>query len=131
MEVDSSKISEISKFKYLSELEQGEPKDCILGLPYTLERYLEAQKILEKTFGKEIKVQKALIKYLESLSNIKNVSRIKDIHDFCSQLSRAVRTLATMKKLQAAQSYVFNIMDKLGPVREPMVQNDGHWEEWS
>ncbi|XP_068723395.1 uncharacterized protein [Montipora capricornis] len=82
------------------------------------------------TFGKDIKVHKALIKDLESLPNITSVSRIKDIHDFHSQLSRTVRTLATMKKLQGAQSYVYNIMDKLGPVREAMAQKDDNWEEW-
>lgn len=62
--------------------------------------------------------------------NITSVNRIKDIHDFYGQLSRTVRTLATMKKLQGAQSYVYNIMDKLGPVREAMVQKDDKWEEW-
>ena len=130
MEVDSSKISEISKFNYLLELVHGEPKNCILGLPHTAEGYLEAKNILEMTFGKDIKVHKALIKDLESLPNITSVSRIKDIHAFHSQLSRTVRTLATMKKLQGAQSYVYNIMDKLGPVRQAMAQKDDTWEEW-
>ncbi|XP_022789302.1 uncharacterized protein LOC111329007 [Stylophora pistillata] len=130
VEVDSSKISEISKFNYLLELVQGEPKNCILGLPHTIEGYLEAKKTFEMTFGKDVKVHKALIKDLESLPNITSVSRIKDIHDFYGQLSRTVRTLATMKKLQGAQSYVYNIMDKLGPVREAMVQKDDKWEEW-
>ena len=81
------------------------------------------------TFGKDIKVHKALIKDLESLPNITSLSRIKDIHDFHGQLSRIIRTLATMK-LQDAQSYVYNIMDKLGPVREAMAQKDDNWEEW-
>ena len=35
-----------------------------------------------------------------------------------------------MKKLQGAQSYVYSIMDKLGPVREAMAQKDDNWEEW-
>ena len=35
-----------------------------------------------------------------------------------------------MKKLQSAQSYVYSIMDKLGPVREALVQKDDEWEEW-
>ena len=117
VKVDSSKISEISKFNYLLELVQGEPKNCILGLPHTAEGYLEANKILEMTSGKDIKVHNALIKDLEFLPNITSVSRSKDIHDFHSQLSRTVRTLVTIKKLRGAQSYVYNIMDKLGPVR--------------
>jgi len=35
-----------------------------------------------------------------------------------------------MKKLQSAQSYVYSIMDKLGPVRETLAQKDDNWEEW-
>ena len=65
MEVDNSKIFEISKFNYLPELVKGEPKEHILGLPHTPEGYNEAKKILELTFGKDIKVHKALIKDLE------------------------------------------------------------------
>ena len=33
-----------------------------------------------------------------------------------------------MKKLETAQSCVYTLMDKLGPVRE--VQKDDEWEEW-
>ena len=35
-----------------------------------------------------------------------------------------------MTKLQGAQSYVYSITDKLGPVREAMAQKDDNWEEW-
>ena len=130
VEVDSSKISEISKFNYLLELVDGEPKEHILGLPHTPEGYKEAKKILEMTFGKDIKVHKALIKDLEALPKITSVHKIKEIHEFYTQLSKTVRTLATMKKLEGAQSYVYSIMDKLGPVREAMAQKDDDWEEW-
>ena len=59
VEMDSSKICEMSKFNYLLELVEGEPKDPILGLPHIPEGYNEANKILELTFGKKIKVHKA------------------------------------------------------------------------
>lgn len=35
-----------------------------------------------------------------------------------------------MKKLEGAQSYVYNIIDKLGPIREAMAQKDYDWEKW-
>ena len=85
---------------------------------------------MEMTFGKDIKVHKALIKDLESLPSITSIHKIRDIHEFYSKLSRTVRTVATMKRLQGAQSYVYSIMDKLGPVRETMAQKDDDWEEW-
>ena len=94
------------------------------------EGYHEAKKILEMTFGKDIKVHKALIRDLESLPNITSSHKIKEIHEFYTKLSKTVRTLATMKKLEGAQSYVYSIMDKLGPIREAMTQKDDDWEKW-
>ena len=63
--MDSSKISEISKFNCLLEIVKGGPKGHILALPHTAEGYHEAKKILETIYGKDIKVRKALIKDLE------------------------------------------------------------------
>ena len=80
VEVDNSKISEISKFNYLLELVEGEPKSHILGLPYTVEGYGEAKKILELTYGKN--VLKALIKDLEKLPNITSLTKVREIHEF-------------------------------------------------
>jgi len=82
VEVDSSKISEISKFNYLLELVEGEPKEHILRLPHTPEGYNEAKKILGMTFGKDVKVHKALIKDLQALPNITSVHKIKEVHGF-------------------------------------------------
>ena len=130
MEVDSANISEISKFNYLLELVEGDPKEHIPGLPHTPEGYHEVKKILEMTFGKYIKVHKALIRDLESLPNITSSHKIKEIHEFYTKLSKTVRTLAVMKKLEGAQSYVYSIMDKLGPIREAMAQKDDGWEKW-
>ena len=62
VEVDNSNISETSKLNYLLELVEGKHKEHILGLPHTPDGYNEAKKILELTFGKDIKVHKALIK---------------------------------------------------------------------
>ena len=88
MEVDNSKISEISKFNYLLALVEGEPKSHVLGLPQSAEGYQEAKKILEATYGKHIKVHKALIKDLESLANITSLAKTKEIHEFYNELSR-------------------------------------------
>ena len=119
-----------SKFNYLLELVKGKPKDDILGLPLTRDGYKEAKQILEQTYGKDIKVHKALIKELEELPVISSIHRLNDIHDFYNKLSRVVRTLVTMKRLTSAQSLVYTLMDKLGPFREVLVQKDGDWEEW-
>ena len=124
VEVDGANISDISKFNYLLELIKGKPREDILGLPHTKEGYIEAIRILESTYGKDIKVQRALIKELEGLPVITSIRKEATIHKFSNKLSRAVRTLATMEKLATCQDMVYTIMDKLGPVREILAQSD-------
>ena len=38
--------------------------------------------------------------------------------------------LATMKKLEMVQSHVCTLIDKLGPVKEAIIQKEDDWEEW-
>ena len=130
VEVDGSSISEISKFNYHMELVVGKPKEDILGLPHNEDGYQEAKRILEMTYGIDIKIHKVLIKELESLSAITSIHKLKEVHEYYNKLSRIIRTLATMKKLDTAQSFVYTLMDKLGPVKEALVQKDDKWEEW-
>ncbi|XP_028413677.1 uncharacterized protein LOC114536534 [Dendronephthya gigantea] len=130
VEVDGSSISEISKFNYLLELTKGKPREDILGLPHTSDGYSEAKRILLETYGKDIKVHKAIIQDIESLQQITDIHKTTSIHEFYNKLSRAVRTLTTMKKLDSAQSTVYTVMDKLGPVREILAMADDNWEEW-
>ena len=99
VEVDGAKISEISKFNYLLGLTKGKPHEDILGLPRTKDGYIEAKRILQSTYGKDIKVHRALIKELENLPAITSTRRIASIHEFYNKLARVVRTLSTMEKL--------------------------------
>ena len=130
VEVDGSGISEISKFNYLLELVTGKPREDILGLPHTRDGYEEAKRILEQTYGRDIKIHKTLIKELENLPHITSVQKLTEIHNFYNHLARIIRTLVTMKKLETAQSFVYSLMDKLGPVKEALVRKDDEWEEW-
>ena len=130
VEINDSCIAEISKFNYLLELVKGKPRDDILGLPHTEEGYEEAKRILIETYGKDIKVQKAVIKEIESLHIISNRSDQSKVHDFYNKLSRCVRTLKTMNKIDSSQSLKYTLMDKLGPVREVLAQTDDDWEDW-
>ena len=130
VEVDGAGISEISKFNYLLELVTGKPREDILGLPHTSDGYKEAKRILEQTYGRDIKIHKTLIKELENLPHITTVHKLTEIHNFYNHLARIIRTLVTMKKLETAQSFVYSLIDKLGPVKEALVQKDDDWEEW-
>ena len=111
------------------ELVEGDPRSHIFDLPHSVEGYEEAKRILELTYGKNITVVKALIKDLETLLNITSLTKVKEIHKSYYQLSRTVRAINTMKKLQSAKNYVYSIMDRLGPVREVLVQKDDDWGE--
>ena len=130
VEVDGSSIAEINKFNYLIELVKGKPKEDILGLPHTPEGYIEAKKILEHTYGKDIRVHGALIKDLKELQPITDIKKLWSVHSFYNKLARIVRTLITMNKLAGAQSSIYTLLDKLGPVREVIVQKDDDLEEW-
>ena len=130
VELDGPGIDEISKFNYLLELVKGKPKENILGLPHSADGYKEAKRILKLTYGKETKVHKVLIKELEGLPTITSIHKISNIHEFYNKLARAVRTLVTMKKLETVQSCAYTLMDKLGPVREVLMQKDDKWEEY-
>ena len=90
----------------------------------------EAKRILVQNYGKDSKVHKAFIKDLENILPVTSIHKLEQVHDFYNKLSRIVRTLTTMKKLSTAQSTVYTLMDKLGSVREVIVQNDDNWEEW-
>ena len=67
---------------------------------------------------------------MDTIPNITSLTKVKEIHEFYNQLSRTARAISTMKKLQSAQSHVYSIMDKLGPVTEALVQKYDDWEEW-
>ena len=104
--MDGAAISEISKFHYLLELIKGKPNEDKLGLSHTIESYEEAKKILTSTYGKDIKVHRALVKELESLHAVISTQKTASIHDFYKRLSRIVTTPKTLKKLDTAQSMV-------------------------
>ena len=108
---------------------KGKPRDDILGLPHMEDGYIEAKKILNNICGKDIKVHKQLIKEIESLHPITSIHKLKSIHEFYNKLPKTVRTLTTMKKLDSAQCLVYTLMDKLGPVREIIAQQDDNWED--
>ena len=130
VEVDGSDIAEISKFNYLTEMLKGKPKDDISGLPHTPAGYIEAKNILMENYGKDIKIHRALIKELEGLPEIHSLEHLPEIHEFYEKLARIVRTLRTLEKIDSAQSTVYTLFDKLGPVREILAQRDDCWEDW-
>jgi len=70
-----------------------------------------------------------LIKKLEELPTITK-TKLTDIHEFYNTLARVVHTLVTMKKIETVQSHIYAIFDKLGPIREAIVQKENNWEEW-
>ena len=112
------------------ELVKWKPKEDILGLPHSSEGYAEAKKILVDTYEKPFMVQKALIKDLEQLKGIRQQYQLREVHEFYNPSSRIIRSLNTTGKLSAAQSHVYTLLNKLGPVRKIITQEDDEWEQW-
>ena len=104
------------------ELKKEKPPEDILRLPHPTDGYKEAKRILEETYGKNLKIHKALIKNIGGFLTITGLR--KSIHDLYDRLSRAVRTLKTMGKIGSTQYLVY--ADKLGPVRDIVAQQDNN-----
>ena len=130
-EVDGSVISKISKFNYLLELVKGKPREDTLGLPHTEDGYDEPKKILSDTYGKDIKVHKQFTKEIESMHPVTNIHKLKSIHELYNKLARTVRTLTTIKRLDSVQCFLYTLMDKFGPVREIIAQQEHNWKDWN
>ena len=77
-------------------------------LDYMEDGYDEANKILNDIYGKDI----------------------KGVLDFYSKLARIVQNLNTKKKLDSAQCLVHTLMNKLGPMREIIAQQNDDLEDW-
>ena len=89
VEVDSSNIAKVSKLIYLLEFVEGKPEDDILGLSHTPEGHEEEKSILKITYGKVIKVGKALVIELEGLKHMTNINQIRDRTNFITGLREA------------------------------------------
>ena len=94
MEVDSSKISEISN------VQLSVRQNCILGQPHTAEGYLGAKKILEMAF----KYTRLKLRIWRLRQTLQVSAESKTFMTFMANCLEMVGTLVTMKKLQGAQS---------------------------
>ena len=131
VEVDKSGLPEKSKFNYLLELCKGEPLEAITGLPHTAEGYEAAKEILTDTYGKSHRVKRTFIQDLEELPTIPfSSNHIERAHSFYKALSKAVRTLHTMGALSEVEGLTYTLLDKLGPIKEPIIMRDDNWESW-
>ena len=107
VEVDGSAISKIIKFNYLLELVTwGNLEKTYLD--YMEDGYDKANKILNDIYGKDI----------------------KSVLHFYNKLAGTVQTLNTTKKLDSAQCLVYTLMNKLGPMREIIAQQNDDLEDW-
>ena len=107
VEVDGSAISKIIKFNYLLELVTwGNLEKTYLD--YMEDGNDKANKILNDIYGMDI----------------------KSVLHFYIKLARTVQTLNTTKKLDSAQCLVYTLMNKLGPMREIIAQQNDDLEDW-
>ena len=93
VEVDGSNIAKVSKLIYLLEFVEGKPEDDILGLPHTPEGYEEEKRIFKITYGKVIKVGKALVIELEGLKHMTNINQIRERTNFTTGLRESFERL--------------------------------------
>ena len=128
VEVDNSNISNISKFNYILELVEGKPREDILGLPHSLDKYDKAKRILKDTYRKEIWVHIALIIDLEGTMVMHNTYKIKDVHDFNNKLPR--KQLTNCKLLNCLCIHQWINLNQFVKYSHKTL-TDGKNEDWS
>ena len=67
---------------------------------------------------------------MEQLKDIRQQYQLKEMRKFYNQSWRIIRSLNTMGKLSAAQSHVYILLDKLGPVRKIITEKDDECKQW-
>ena len=76
-------------------------------------------------------MKRTFIQDLEELPTIPfSSNRIERAHSLYKALSKAVRTLHTMGALSEVEGLTYTLLDKLGPIKEPIIMRDDNWESW-
>ena len=128
-EVDKTKMATISKFSYLRELLDDQPKKEIIGLPFSEEGYTQAKEILKKKYGNISEIIQAHGREILKLPTITTVN-LKQIHEFYRSLNVSVNSLKTLNKLDTAEILVLETLGKLGPVKADLIRTDPNWQGW-
>ena len=82
-------------------------------------------------FGRPTQVKRSILKQIEDLETITSTNRLSEVHTFTEKLSKAVRTLRTMGSFHEAQALVYPLFDKLGSIKEYIIQRDDDWFNWN
>ena len=128
-EIDTAKISNVSKFSYLKELLDSKVRLLIDGLPFTSEGYERAKNILQTKYGKTSEIVTAHVKGIMDLPAI-NGSNAAKIHEFYQKLLTHVQAMETMGKLKTINGYVRLLIDRLPGIRSDLVRDDDQWHAW-
>ena len=122
-------MSAISKFSYLRELLDDQPKKEITGLPFSEEGYNKAIEILKKKYGNISEIIQAHGREILKLPTITTVN-LKQIDGFYRSLNVSVNSLKTLEKLDTAEILVLETLEKLGPIKADLIRTDTNWQSW-
>ena len=129
VEIDSSRLTSVTKLSYLNEFLEPKVRSIIDGLPFTSEGYNRAKSISEGEYGKPSEVANAHIHSIMNLPYIGNADPFK-IHRFYEKLKTNINTLDTMCKLREIRGYVRFTLDKLGGIRADLLRMYDNWQNW-
>ena len=128
-EVNRTNMSAISKFSYLKELLDDQPKKEITGLPFSEEGYNKVIEILKKKYRNTSEIIQAHGREILKLPTITTVN-LKQIHGFYRSLNVSVNSLKTLEKLDTAEILVLETLEKLGPIKADLIRTDPNWQSW-
>ena len=121
--IDKTKMAKISKFSFLRELLDDQPKKEIIRLPFS-----EGGNFEEKIW-KHFRNNTGSWQGNFELPTITTVN-LKQIHEFYRSLNVSVNLLKTLNKLNTAEIFVLETLGKLGPVKADLIRTDPNWQSW-
>ena len=128
-EIDNTDLPAVTKFSYLKELLEPHVCDEIDGLPFTIEGYTRAKKILKTNHGNTSEIVRAYVRNIQELPTITG-RKVNNIHEFIKNLSYIVQSLETLGKLSQSLSMVRGVIEKLPGIKAELVTNQVGWQDW-
>ena len=123
MEIDSSRLANVTKLLYLKEFLEPKVRIIINGLAFTSEGHSRVKIILEEKYGKPSEEANAHIQSIMNLPCIGNADPYKT-NRFYEKLQMNVNTLYTIGKLREIKGYVRFVLDKHGGIRVGLMRMD-------
>ena len=119
--IEPAHAPDVTRFSNLKELVDLKVCNLIDGLPFTPEGYKKAKDLLGRRYGKTSEVVGTYVRNILDLRTVRERD-VKKTHEFYEILLFNVESLQTMQSLNKLDAAVRFTFDKLGVIKNELVQ---------